>query len=66
MNGLPGEEDEPAWRKLKLTLERPHRDDQGDPIRQLLDVTPEGQQVYEPCAHVSFFLFNGQICSYLS
>ena len=50
MNGLPVEDDEPAWRKLKLTLERPYTDDQGNPIRQLLDVTPEGQQIYEPYA----------------
>ena len=55
MNGLPVEDDEPAWRKLKLTLERPYKDDQGNAIRQLLDVTPEGQQIYEPYARVSFF-----------
>ncbi|KAF9652247.1 hypothetical protein BDM02DRAFT_3089535 [Thelephora ganbajun] len=48
MNGLPVEDDEPAWRKLRLTLERPYKDDHGNPIHQLLDVTPEGQQIYEP------------------
>lgn len=53
MNGLPAEDDEPAWRKLKLTLERPYKDDQGNAIRQLLDVTPEGQQIYEPYAPLS-------------
>ena len=58
MNGLPVEEDEPAWRKLKLTLERPYTDDQGNPIRQLLDVTPEGQQIYEPCACIPSSLHN--------
>ena len=56
MNGLPIENDEPAWRKLKLTLERPYTDDQGNPIRQLLDVTPEGQQIYEPCARLTLIL----------
>ena len=50
INGLIVNDDEPAWRKLKLTLERPYTDDQGNPIRQLLDVTPEGQQIYEPYA----------------
>ena len=50
MNDSPVEDDEPAWRKLKLTLERPYTDDQGNPIRQLLDVTPEGQQIHEPYA----------------
>lgn len=61
MNGFPVEDDEPAWRKLKLTLERPHRDDQGNVNRQLLDVTPEGQQIYEPYAYVSYFLFNDRL-----
>lgn len=65
MNGLPVEDDEPAWRKLKLTLERPYKDDQGNIIRQLLDVTPEGQQVYEPYARALAFLCNGYICSHL-
>lgn len=50
MNGLPVGDNEPAWRKLKLTLERPYTDDQGNPAHQLLDVTPEGQQIYEPYA----------------
>ena len=58
MNGLPVEDDEPAWRKLKLTLERPYTDDQGNPIRQLLDVTPEGQQIYEPYARTSLLLYS--------
>ena len=49
------DDDEPAWRKLKLTLERPYTDDQGNPIRQLLDVTPEGQQVYELYAPTPVF-----------
>jgi len=55
MNGLAIYDDEPSWRKLKLTLERPYTDDQGSPIRQLLDVTPEGQQIYEPYAPILYF-----------
>ena len=55
MNGLAIYDDEPEWRKLKLTLERPHTDDQGNPIRQLLDVTPDGQQIYEPSASMLCF-----------
>lgn len=52
VNGSAVDDEEPAWRKLKLTLERPYVDDQGNPIRQLLDVTSEGQQIYEPYAPV--------------
>lgn len=59
MNGLTADDGEPLWRKLRLTLERPYTDDQGNPIRQLLDVTPEGQQIYEPCARVPFFIYRG-------
>ena len=59
VNGLAVDHDEPAWRKLKLTLERPYTDDQGNPIRQLLDVTPEGQQIYEPYAPTSSFARDG-------
>ena len=55
MNGLAIYDDEPTWRQLKLTLERPYTDDQGNPIRQLLDVTPEGQQIYEPYARTLHF-----------
>ena len=58
MNGSAVDDDEPAWRKLKLTLERPYADDQGNPIRQLLDVTPEGQQIYEPYALVPPFIYD--------
>jgi mediator of RNA polymerase II transcription subunit 17 len=59
MNGVTVDDGEPAWRKLKLTLERPYTDDQGNPIRQLLDVTPEGQQIYEPYAPVPLFICGG-------
>lgn len=40
--------DDPAWKKLKLSLERPYKDDNGKPIPTLLDITPEGQHIYEP------------------
>ncbi|KAL4241971.1 Mediator of RNA polymerase II transcription subunit 17 [Abortiporus biennis] len=40
--------EEQEWKKLKLSLERPYKDDDGQPIPVLLDVTPEGQLVYEP------------------
>ncbi|KAH8105856.1 subunit 17 of mediator complex-domain-containing protein [Cristinia sonorae] len=39
---------EPEWKKLKLSLERPYKDEQGQPIPVVLDITPEGQQIYEP------------------
>ncbi|KAF4619339.1 hypothetical protein D9613_005033 [Agrocybe pediades] len=39
---------EPSWKKLKLSLERPYKDDSGNPIPVLLDLTPEGEHVYEP------------------
>ncbi|KAF9821151.1 hypothetical protein IEO21_00759 [Rhodonia placenta] len=38
----------PPWKKLRLSLERPYKDDDGLPIPVLLDITPEGQHVYEP------------------
>jgi hypothetical protein len=40
--------DEPSWRKTKLSLERPYRDDNGERIPVLLDITSEGEHVYEP------------------
>ena len=40
--------DEPAWKKLQLSLERPYKDDNGQPIPTLFDITPEGQHIYEP------------------
>ncbi|KAI0692568.1 subunit 17 of mediator complex-domain-containing protein [Cytidiella melzeri] len=39
---------DPPWKKLKLSLERPYKDDNGQPIPVLLDITPEGQHIYEP------------------
>ncbi len=40
--------EEPPWRKLKLSLERPYKDDNGEPVLELLDITPEGQHIYRP------------------
>lgn len=43
---------QPEWKQLKLSLERPYKDDDGKPIPVVLDITPEGQHIYEP--YVSF------------
>ncbi|KAG8218859.1 subunit 17 of mediator complex-domain-containing protein [Butyriboletus roseoflavus] len=39
---------EPEWKRTKLSLERPYKDDSGAPIPVLLDITPEGEQIVEP------------------
>ena len=41
------ESEQPSWRQLKLSLERPYKDDNGQPIPTLFDITPDGQQIYE-------------------
>lgn len=41
---------EPAWKQTKLSLERPYRDDHGERIPVLLDITPGGEQVFESYA----------------
>ncbi|KAI0335458.1 hypothetical protein GY45DRAFT_799896 [Cubamyces sp. BRFM 1775] len=41
-------EEEPPWKKLKLSLERPYKDDNGGPLPELLDITPDGQHIYRP------------------
>lgn len=33
---------------LKLSLERPYKDDNGDPIPILYDIAADGQYIYEP------------------
>jgi len=38
---------DPHWKRLKLSLERPYKDDNGDPIPDLFDITPEGQHIYQ-------------------
>jgi mediator of RNA polymerase II transcription subunit 17, fungi type len=37
----------PSWKNLKLSFERPYKDDQGNIIPVLLDITKEGQHLYE-------------------
>lgn len=39
---------EPPSKKLKLSLERPYKTDDGDHIPVLLDITPDGHHIYEP------------------
>ncbi|KAJ3513266.1 hypothetical protein NLJ89_g3043 [Agrocybe chaxingu] len=36
------------WRQLRLSLERPYKDDVGNRIPALYDLTPEGGRIYEP------------------
>ncbi|KAF9247092.1 subunit 17 of mediator complex-domain-containing protein [Melanogaster broomeanus] len=40
--------DAPEWKKTKLSLERPYKDDHGERIPVLLDITPNGDQIPEP------------------
>ncbi|KAI0349426.1 hypothetical protein OH77DRAFT_1580604 [Trametes cingulata] len=40
--------EEPPWKKLKLSLERPYKDDNGEPLPELLDISPDGQHIYRP------------------
>lgn len=41
-------EDHPIWRQLKLSLERPYKDENGSPEHTVLDITPDGGYIYEP------------------
>jgi len=45
-----------AWKKLKLSLERPYKDDLGNAIPVLYDLTPEGERIYEPydCQYIRY------------
>jgi mediator of RNA polymerase II transcription subunit 17, fungi type len=36
------------WKTLKLALERPYKDDNGDEIPVLFDISSDGQHIYEP------------------
>jgi mediator of RNA polymerase II transcription subunit 17, fungi type len=36
------------WKSLKLSLERPYKDDNGDEIPVLFDISQDGQHIYEP------------------
>ncbi|KAF8639838.1 hypothetical protein AX17_001093 [Amanita inopinata Kibby_2008] len=40
--------EEPPWKRLRLSLERPYKDDNGDAIPDLYDITPDGHHIYEP------------------
>jgi len=40
--------EDPPWKNLKLALERPYKDDNGDCIPVLFDISPDGQHIYEP------------------
>ena len=40
---------EPQWRSTKLSFERPYKDDWGNRMPVLYDLTPEGERIYEPC-----------------
>ena len=39
---------QPLYKKLKHSLERLYKDDNGEPIPVLLDITPDGQHIFEP------------------
>ncbi|KAG6868512.1 hypothetical protein C0993_001613 [Termitomyces sp. T159_Od127] len=39
--------DQPSFIQTKLSLERPYKDDNGEPIPVVSDITPDGQQIYE-------------------
>ncbi|KAJ3987261.1 subunit 17 of mediator complex-domain-containing protein [Lentinula detonsa] len=38
----------PMWKQTKVSLERPHKNDNGEPIPVLYDITPDGVLHYEP------------------
>ncbi|KZV82752.1 hypothetical protein EXIGLDRAFT_684588 [Exidia glandulosa HHB12029] len=40
--------EEPPYKKLRLSLEQPYKDDGGERILQLLDIAPDGERVYKP------------------
>ena len=40
---------EPQWRGIKLSFERPYKDDSGTRIPVLYDLTPDGERIYESC-----------------
>jgi mediator of RNA polymerase II transcription subunit 17 len=40
--------DDSPWKKIKLSLERPYKNDRGEYLPVLLDITPDGEHIYEP------------------
>jgi len=53
----PSSSSEPTWKQLRLSLERPYKDDSGNKIPVLYDLAPDGTRIYEP--YVSFGLCHG-------
>jgi mediator of RNA polymerase II transcription subunit 17, fungi type len=45
--------DEQPWKKIKLSLETPYKNDSGEYIPALLDITPDGEHIYEPCVFMT-------------
>ncbi|KAK7054802.1 hypothetical protein VNI00_003265 [Paramarasmius palmivorus] len=41
-------EDSSHWKQTKLSLERPYKNDNGEHLPTLLDITAEGELIYEP------------------
>ena len=39
---------EPPYKRLRLSLERPYKDDAGEPIPVLHNILPDGVHEYEP------------------
>lgn|ERR1700722_15969369 len=48
--------DDPPWKKLRLSLERPYKDDNGNAIPVLFDITPEGKHIYQESVARQFSL----------
>lgn len=42
------QDSKPSWKKLNLSFERPYKDDSGNRIPVLYDLTSEGERIYEP------------------
>jgi mediator of RNA polymerase II transcription subunit 17 len=40
--------EDPPWKQLRLSLERPYKDDNGNPEPALYDITRDGQYIHEP------------------
>ena len=39
-----------SWKDLRLSLERPYKDDLGNPLPLVLDILPTGEHIFEPYA----------------
>jgi len=58
-------EPELQWKNTKLSFERPYKDDSGNRVPVLYDLTPEGERIYEPYAVLLFLNFS-PINSYIN